>query len=223
MEKITDELLRFCLGTDASFYRKTPKQVIRTDSEADVAAVLKECSATKTPVTFRAAGTSLSGQSVSDSVLLVAGKGWEKYSVGKEGETVTLQPGIVGAKVNRILKPYGRKFGPDPASIGSCMVGGIIANIASGMSCGVHANADKTLLSARLILADGTLLDTGDPASREAFRNSHPAFLEKLEALRDEVRRDGESSPSASATNIPSKTSPDSTSCRSWSMTTSSI
>ena len=192
MEKITDELLRFCLGTDASFYRKTPKQVIRTDSEADVAAVLKECSATKTPVTFRAAGTSLSGQSVSDSVLLVAGKGWEKYSVGKEGETVTLQPGIVGAKVNRILKPYGRKFGPDPASIGSCMVGGIIANNASGMSCGVHANADKTLLSARLILADGTLLDTGDPASREAFRNSHPAFLEKLEALRDEVRRDGE-------------------------------
>ena len=190
MEKITDELLRFCYGTDASFYRKTPQQVIRADNEAEVAAVLRECSAKKTPVTFRAAGTSLSGQSVSDSVLLVAAKGWERYCVGDGGETVTLQPGIVGAKVNRILKPYGRKFGPDPASIGSCMVGGIMANNASGMSCGIHANADKTLLSARIVFADGTLLDTGDPASREAFRRSHPAFLDSLEALRDEVRAD---------------------------------
>ena len=190
MEKITDSLLRFCLGTDASFYRKTPQLVIRADDEADVSAVLRKCNAEKKAVTFRAAGTSLSGQSVSDSVLLIAGKGWEKYRVGEGGETITLQSGIVGAKVNRILKPYGRKFGPDPASIGSCMVGGIIANNASGMSCGVHANADKTLLSARLILTDGTLLDTGDPESRAAFRESHPDFLRQLEALRDEVRSD---------------------------------
>ena len=192
MKEIREELLRFCYGTDASFYRKTPKVVIKADNEADVAAVLRRCHAEKTPVTFRAAGTSLSGQSVSDSVLLVAAKGWEKYHVGDGGETITLQPGIVGAKVNRILRPFERKFGPDPASIASAMVGGILANNASGMSCGIHANADRTLISARLILADGTLLDTGDPASREAFRESHPDFLQRLEALRDEVRADGD-------------------------------
>ena len=68
------------------------------------------------------------------------------------------------------------------------MVGGIVANNASGMNCGTHANSDRMLISARLVLPDGTVLDTGDAASREAFRQSHPEFIAKIEALRDRVR-----------------------------------
>ena len=170
-ERIYDDLLRrFAWGTDASFYRRTPQLVLRAADEKEVSAVLARASRDRVPVTFRAAGTSLSGQSVSDSVLLVAGKEWERWSVDESAGTVTLQPGIVGAEVNRILARYGRRFGPDPASIGSCMVGGIVSNNASGMSCGVHANSDKTLVSARIVLADGTVLDTGDEDSRKAFR-----------------------------------------------------
>ena len=188
----TDELRRFAWGTDAGFYRLTPQVVVRAKDEAEVAQLLKEASALHLPVTFRAAGTSLSGQSISDSVLVVAGKHWERYFVGEGGETITLQPGIVGAEVNRILKPYSRKFGPDPASIKSAMVGGIVMNNASGMSCGVWANSDKVLLSARLIFADGTILDTADEASRKAFTESHKALLEEICAIRDEVRADAE-------------------------------
>jgi D-lactate dehydrogenase len=140
------------------------------------------------PFTFRAAGTSLSGQSCTDSVLIVAGKHWEKYKIGENQDTITLQPGIVGARVNEILKPYGRVFPPDPASIGSAMVGGIVVNNASGMNCGVHANSDRMLVSARIILTDGTILDTGDKESREQFARSHPEFLRKIESLRDKVR-----------------------------------
>ena len=58
------------------------------------------------------------------------------------------------------------------------------------MSCGVHANSDQMLLSARIIFADGTVLDTGDGESREAFRRSHPELLDTLLALRDEVLAD---------------------------------
>ena len=192
-ERVCDDLLRrFAWGTDASFYRRTPKLVLRTADENEVSAVLARASRDGVPVTFRAAGTSLSGQSVSDSVLLVAGKEWERWSVDEAAGTVTLQPGIVGAQVNRILVRYGRRFGPDPASIGSCMVGGIVSNNASGMSCGVHANSDKTLVSARIVLMDGTILDTGDPASREAFKRTHAAFLHGIEAIRDDVRADAE-------------------------------
>ena len=133
---------------------------------------------------------SLSGQSVSDSILIVAGKNWEKYSVSEDHGSIRLQPGIVGARVNRILKPFGRVFPPDPASIGSAMVGGIVSNNSSGMNCGVHANSDKMLLSARIVLVDGTVLDTGDPESRKAFRLSHPEMLRKIEALRDKVLAD---------------------------------
>ena len=188
----TDELRRFAWGTDAGFYRLTPQVVVRTKDEEEVSALLKAASALHLPVTFRAAGTSLSGQSISDSVLVVAGKHWERYAVGEGGETITLQPGIVGAEVNRILKPYNRKFGPDPASIKSAMVGGIVMNNASGMSCGVWANSDKVLLSARLVFADGTILDTADEASRKAFAVSHKALLEEICAIRDEVRADAE-------------------------------
>ncbi len=191
----TDELRTLGWGTDASFYRQIPKVVIRSDGEEEVARIVETCRKHKLPFTFRAAGTSLSGQSCTDSVLIVAGKHWEKWSLvssgnGKEGEAVKLQPGIVGARVNEILRPYGRVFPPDPASIGSAMVGGIVVNNASGMNCGVHANSDRMLLSARLILTDGTVLDTGNEESRRNFRNTHPDFLEKIVALRDKVRAD---------------------------------
>ena len=188
----TDGLRRFAWGTDAGFYRLVPKIVIRSSNEKEVSRILRAASKYDVPVTFRAAGTSLSGQSISDSVLVVAGKNWERYKVSEDGERITLEPGIIGSRVNAILKPYGRKFGPDPASIGSCMVGGIVMNNASGMSCGTHANSDKELESVRMVFADGSVLDTGDEASREAFRAGHPDFIKGIEELRDEILADKE-------------------------------
>ncbi|MBQ8988542.1 MAG: FAD-binding oxidoreductase [Prevotella sp.] len=196
----TDELRTLGWGTDASFYRQIPKVVIRSDGEEEISKIVKTCQKYKLPYTFRAAGTSLSGQSCTDSVLIVAGKHWEKYQLidwsqesgDKSPNAIRLQPGIVGAKVNEILKPYGRVFPPDPASIGSAMVGGIVINNASGMNCGVHANSDRMMVSARIILTDGTILDTGDEKSKEAFRKSHPEFIQKIETLRDKVRADEE-------------------------------
>ena len=186
----TDELRTLGWGTDASFYRQIPQAVIRSDGEEEVARIVQTCRRHQVPFTFRAAGTSLSGQSCTDSVLIVAGKHWEKYTVAPDASSIKLQPGIVGARVNEILRPYGRTFPPDPASIGSAMVGGIVVNNASGMNCGVHANSDRMMLSARIILTDGTILDTGSEQSKEEFRKSHPEFLRKIENLRDRVRAD---------------------------------
>lgn len=188
----TDDLRRLAWGTDAGFYRLVPQLVVRSKSEEEVASILKTASTHNVPVTFRAAGTSLSGQSVSDSVLVVAAKHWEGMSTDDNGQTVTLQPGVVGSKVNDFLRPFGRKFGPDPASIKSCMVGGIVMNNASGMSCGTWANSDRMLLSGRIIFADGTVLDTSDKGSREAFMRSHPEIISSIEDLRDEVLADKE-------------------------------
>lgn len=188
----TDELRRFAWGTDAGFYRLVPQIVVRAKDEHEVARLMTVASSLKVPVTFRAAGTSLSGQAVSDSVLVVAGKHWEEYSVGENAETITLQPGVIGAKVNEYLKPFKRKFGPDPASIKSAMVGGIVMNNASGMSCGTHANSDRTLIDARIVFVDGTVLDTADPQSRNQFANTHAEMLSQIEMLRDEVLSDPE-------------------------------
>jgi len=186
----TDELYTLAWGADASEYKLQPQVVLRAKTQEEVSQVLALATRFGLPVTFRAAGTSLSGQAITDSILLVAGKHWEAWSFDPETRNITLQPGIVGSRVNQILARFGRRFGPDPASIGSCMVGGIVSNNASGMCCGTHANSDKMLVSARIILADGSVLDTASEASREAFRRSHPEILEGIEALRKEVLAD---------------------------------
>lgn len=175
-------------GTDAGFYRLLPKTVVHPDTETDIINLIQQANNEHRHITWRAAGTSLSGQAISDDILAVVGKKWEKYSILDNGQRIVLQPGIISQRVNELLAPYHRKFGPDPASIKSAMVGGIISNNASGMSCGIHANSDKMLLSARIILSDGTILDTGDQLSREKFRQSHPEFITRIEALRDQTR-----------------------------------
>ena len=188
----TDYLHRFAWGTDAGFYRLVPQIVILSKNEDEVSRLLKLSSELHVPVTFRAAGTSLSGQSISDSVLIVAGKDWEEYSISPDASYITLQPGVIGSKVNDYLRPYGKVFGPDPASIKSCMVGGIVMNNASGMSCGTSANSDRTLINARILFVDGTVLDTSDPRSRDEFQTTHSHMLDEICALRDYVRADRE-------------------------------
>lgn len=188
----TDDLRCLAWGTDAGFYRMIPKIVVRSVNEAEVSRLLGIASRLGLPVTFRAASTSLSGQAISDSILIVAGKNWEDYSISPDGLQITMQPGIIGGRVNQYLAPYNRIFAPDPASKNSAMVGGIVINNASGMNCGTHANSDKVLESMRIVLVDGTVIDTGDEQSCAAFRQSHPDFVASIDKMRDEIRADEE-------------------------------
>lgn len=189
----TDPLLTLAWGTDAGFYRLLPKVVVRAANEDEVAFILQKASEASLPVTFRAAGTSLSGQAISDSILVVAGKNWENYRLlDDKAHAIALQPGIIGTRVSEILKPYHRVFTPDPASKKSAMVGGIVANNASGMKCGTHANSDRVMRSVRIVLADGTVLDTADSRSRAAFEQSHPALLAEIRDIKAHVDADPE-------------------------------
>ena len=187
MQSSTTYIQRLAWGTDAGFYRLIPQQVLHPADESQVQQIIARAHREGKHITFRAAGTSLSGQAISDSLLVVCGKKWERYQVHGVGETITLQPGIIGQRVNEILRPYGRYFTPDPASIRSAMVGGIVNNNASGMCCGTHANSYRMLESARLILADGTLLDTGDASSRAEFERTHGAMLQALRDMHERV------------------------------------
>jgi len=89
-----DPLYTLAYGTDASFYRLIPRLVIIANNETEVSLILKECSLLSIPLTFRAAGTSLSGQAISDSVLLIAGSNWKKFEINEDGTEISLQPGI---------------------------------------------------------------------------------------------------------------------------------
>ncbi|MBE0583216.1 MAG: FAD-dependent oxidoreductase, partial [Desulfofustis sp.] len=187
---ITDPLRTVAIGVDASFYRLIPQIIVDVEHEGDVQVVLREARRRQLPLTFRAAGTSLSGQSITDSILVRLGRGWDRCQISGDAEHIRLQPGIIGSFANRQLAPFDRKIGPDPASIDTAKIGGILANNASGMCCGVEQNSYQTLDSIRLILVDGTIVDTGDAKSVADFRLSHADLLEGLSDLRSAILAD---------------------------------
>ena len=185
-----DPIRTLAYGVDASLYRITPKLVVKVRTPEEVSSILRIAGVLKTPVTIRAAGTSLSGQGLTDSVLVVLAGGWGHYHIGDNGDTIMLEPGILGSEANSYLKPYARKIGPDPASINYAMIGGIAANNASGMCCGTADNSYKTIAAMKIIFADGSVLDTADPDSCQLFSSTHQHLIANIERIRDEINAD---------------------------------
>jgi len=184
----TDYLRTLTYGTDASFYRYQPKVVVNASSEEEVIKLIQLADQQNISITFRAAGTSLSGQTISDTaIILLKGNNWKKYKLTAGGEVLITQPGLKGIEANGILKKFARKIGPDPASINSAMLGGIVANNASGMSSGVVYNSYNTLSHLRLVLSDGIILDTSDQNSRNEFLQSKKEFVKEILQLKAEL------------------------------------
>ncbi len=187
-----DPLYTFAYSGDASYFRLVPALVVIVTNEDEVRATISAARAENLPITFRAAGTSLSGQAITDGVLVVLGDGWQKLEILEGGDKVTLGPGVIVANANLALRAHDRKIGPDPASQASCKIGGVVANNSSGMCCGVVQNTYHTMHRLRLILSDGTLLDSGDPASVDAFTIKRADLLQGLADLAHDVQRDNQ-------------------------------
>ncbi|MCI7412018.1 FAD-binding and (Fe-S)-binding domain-containing protein [Helicobacter bilis] len=192
----TDYLRRFAYGIDASCYAYVPRVVVRAVNENEIISLFALSQKYNTPLTFRAAGTSLSGQACSDSVLVLANAFWQDIEIIGNAESIKCSCGVIGVEANEALKPYGKKIGPDPATINNAMIGGIFSNNSSGMCCGVKQNSYNTIKSARFILHNGTILDTSENASPsenlESFLQTHKDKADSLLALREEILQDTE-------------------------------
>lgn len=180
---ITDKARLYAYGTSAGLYRATPRLIVRVSSEDQVKEVMAVCQRHAISLTFRGSGTSLSGQGVTESVLVLMRNGWKKCEVLNDGASISLGIRITGGEANQALRPYGRKIGPDPASIQAASIVGIVSNNSSGMTCGTAFNAWNTIEGIRLILTDGTVLDTRDERSKESFLKTHPEFVAKIKEL----------------------------------------
>ena len=175
---------RIARAADAGFYRLIPKAVVRPRDVEDVRALFRFARQERLPMTFRAAGTSLSGQAITDGLLVDVARHFRRVSALEDGRKVRVEPGVIGARVNQVLKPYGRKMGPDPASIHTAMMGGILSNNSSGMCCGVAQNSYHTLDSLTFVLPSGTVVDTAKPDADALFRQKEPAIADGLLAIR---------------------------------------
>ncbi len=189
-------------ASDASPYRLFPQAVVVAREVGDVAKVLSYGREQGIAVTFRAGGTSLNGQGQSDGILVdvrrhfggVAVEAGVSREGGAEVEAATarIKPGTVLGHANRVLAPFGRKLGPDPASTDIACVGGVVANNSGGMRCGTTKDSYSTVRSLTLVLPSGTTIDTAAPGAAERFAAAEPELAAGLAAIRDEIRADGE-------------------------------
>ncbi len=172
---------RLAYAHDASLYRVVPDAIIRPANENEIKSLLRHGNETQTPITFRTAGTSLSGQAVGSGIIAETVRDWKKWEIIDKGKAIRLQPGVIGGDANLFLSNYNRKIGPDPASINSCMIGGMIANNSSGMVCGVKNNAYHTMRSIRFITCDGKTYDTDKSADYNRFLIEQKKLADGLE------------------------------------------
>ena len=178
---------RLAYAHDASMYRLVPQAVVRPNSEEQVKALLQHANDTKTPITFRTGGTSLSGQSITDGIIAEVIRNWQNYKVLDNGNAIKLQPGVIGARANIYLSPHQRRIGPDPASINSARIGGIISNNSSGMVCGVKNNAYHTMKHLRFMLANGQTYDTSHSDDYSRFMENESALANGILLCKNEI------------------------------------
>lgn len=189
-DRVKDQYIdRVSYASDAGFYYLVPEAVVQPESEQEIIRLFEYSRERAVPLVFRGGGTSLSGQAITDGILVDLSRFWKKVSVEEGAAQVRVQPGITGAMVNAHLKKFGRKIGPDPSSIGAAMMGGILSNNASGMCCGVSQNSYHTLRYIRFILPDGKAFSTEKEEDYSRFDHACPELSREIKALKAEIEQ----------------------------------
>ncbi|MFM7838679.1 MAG: FAD-binding oxidoreductase, partial [Chitinophagaceae bacterium] len=187
-ERVLDRLIdRVSYAADAGFYYLLPRAVVQPMNEQEIQGLFQYSQQHRIPLVFRAGGTSLSGQSITDGILVDLSKYWNTIKIEEEGQLVRVQPGLIGAQVNQQLKKWNRKIGPDPSSLSAARMGGILSNNASGMCCGVKDNSYHTLAEVRFILPNGKLYATEAPNDRRRFEQECPELHQGLLSIRERI------------------------------------
>jgi D-lactate dehydrogenase len=182
------DLIRY--ASDASPYRRLPAVVAMAHDAEDVGKVLGYARASGTPVNFRGGGTSLNGQAQTDGIMIDVRRWFSGVKVEDDGARVRLRAGTLLGLANRLLARHGAKLGPDPASKDIATIGGVIANNSGGMRCGVTWDPYSTVESMTLVLASGTVIDTGAPDAEGRFAAAEPELAHGLLELRAELLAD---------------------------------
>lgn len=179
---------RYSYASDASFYYLIPKAVVQPANLEEVRTIFQFSQEKNIPMVFRTGGTSLSGQAITDGILVDLSRYWQGATVLENGNYVQVQPGIIGGQVNQLLKKYGRKIGPDPASINAAMMGGILSNNSSGMCCGVVQNAYHTVKSMAFMLPDGSYFNSAIASDYQRFEKEQPTIFQGILDLQSRLK-----------------------------------
>lgn len=190
---LSTELWREIYARDASYFNIKPLAVVRPENINQLSNVLSLARQAGVGVTFRTAGTSLSGQTLGKGIICeLRTGGWTGCEPRENGKKVWFEPGLTARQVNTILRGYMTRLGPDPASSDAAMMGGILSNNSSGMTAGVDHNSYHTLNSMEFMLADGSRYNSASETDRRRFESEQRRLCEGLMQIRAEIMNDDE-------------------------------
>lgn len=183
---------RILYSTDASIYQIEPQGVVIPRNHDDLQAAVELAAKYKIPVLARGAGSSLAGQAIGDALILDVSRWLDSViEIDAEAKTATVEPGVVLSTLNAAAAKHGLTFGPDPASAERATMGGVIANNATGAHSLTYGMTADHLISADVLMADGT---TGVLGERSTLDNAlisslYSASLQIREKYSDAIAR----------------------------------
>lgn len=153
-----DPVSRTLYSTDASIYQIEPLGVLLPKTQEDLHAAVELSARHRIPILPRGSGSSLAGQAIGPALILDCSRHLDKIiAINPEERTATVEPGVILAALNRAAARHGLQFGPDPASAERATLGGVVGNNATGAHSILYGMTADHLLSADVILSDGSL------------------------------------------------------------------
>lgn len=151
------QTIRIAYATDASVYQDVPLAVAIPHSKQDLLTLVAYADQHQVTLIPRTAGTSLAGQVVGSGIVVDVSKFFNQIlEVNVEEQWARVQPGVIRDDLNAALKPTGLMFGPETSTASRAMIGGMIGNNSSGLHSIVWGDTRQNLLSADVILNDGS-------------------------------------------------------------------
>jgi FAD/FMN-containing dehydrogenase/Fe-S oxidoreductase len=185
-----DRASRILYSTDASMYQIEPLGVAIPKTQDDLQSAVELAAKYKIPVLPRGSGSSLGGQAIGEALILDCSRWLDSIiQIDAEAKTATVEPGVVLNTLNAAAAKQGLMFGPDPASAERATMGGCIANNATGAHSILYGMTADHLLSADVLMADGTLGVLGERSTLDnaLISNLYSSALEIREKYTDAI------------------------------------
>src|SRR5687768_8034130 len=140
-----------------------PDLVIKPRTTEEISAIMKVCNAKKIPVTPRGAGTGLSGGALSHlgGVLLSTERMNSILEIDERNMQVTTEPGVITEVLQNTVREKGLFYPPDPASRGSCFIGGNISENSGGPKAVKYGVVKDYVLNLEVVLPTAEIIWTG--------------------------------------------------------------
>ena len=140
-----------------------PNLVLRPKTVEQISEIMKLANAHKIPVTVRGAGTGLSGGAlpIHGGITLSTERFNRILEIDERNLQATVEPGVINYNFQEAVKQVGLFYPPDPASWGSCSLGGNVAHSSGGPKAVKYGTTRDYVLNIQMVLANGEVIWTG--------------------------------------------------------------